>query len=149
MTGAGAVRLTGPAARNLQVSKVTPRSTRLADQIQRDLAELIRRDLKDPRVGMVTITDVEVSRDLSHAKIYVSSLMDAATHEQTIAALRHAAGFLRARLGHALRVRQVPELHFVYDESVERGVRLSHLIDEAVEQGLPKQRDGSTTPTDE
>lgn len=98
---------------------------------------------------MVTITDVEVSRDLSHAKVYVSSLTDATTHEQTIAALQHAAGFLRARLGHVLRVRQVPELHFVYDESVERGVRLSHLIDEAVESGESHETDGFSKDLDE
>jgi ribosome-binding factor A len=131
------------------VSRETSRSTRLADQIQRDLAELIRRELKDPRVGLVTVTDVEVSRDLSHAKVYVSSLTDAETHEHTIAALQHAAGFLRARLGHALRVRQVPELHFAYDESVERGIRLSRLIDEAVESDQPGGSDGSPARTDE
>jgi ribosome-binding factor A len=131
------------------VSKETPRSTRLADQIQRDLAELIRRELKDPRVGLVTVTDVEVSRDLSHAKVFVSSLADAETHEHTIAALQHAAGFLRARLGHALRLRTVPELHFVYDESVERGVRLSRLIDEAVESGRQDEPDGSPARPDE
>lgn len=131
------------------MSKETPRSTRLADQIQRDLAELIRRELKDPRVGLVTITDVEVSRDLSHAKVYVSSLTDAATHDHTIATLQHAAGFLRARLGHALRVRQVPELHFVYDESVERGIRLSRLIDEAVESGGQEGPDEPPARTDE
>jgi ribosome-binding factor A len=131
------------------VSKETPRSTRLADQIQRDLAELIRRELKDPRVGLITITDVEVSRDLSHAKVYVSSLTDTETHAHTVGALQHAAGFLRARLGHALRVRQVPELHFVYDESVERGIRLSRLIDEAVESGESGRSGGSPPYTDE
>jgi ribosome-binding factor A len=115
------------------VARETPRSARLGDQIQRDLADLIRRDLKDPRVGLVTITAVEVSRDLSHAKVYVSSLTQSTPHAETVSALQHAAGFLRARLGHALRVRQVPELHFVYDESVERGIRLSQLIDAAVE----------------
>ena len=115
------------------MAKEAPRSVRLADQIQRDLADMIRREVKDPRVGLVTITGVEVSRDLSHAKVYVSSLAAEDTHHVTVEALQHAAGFLRARLGHALRVRQVPELHFVYDESVARGIRLSQLIDAAVE----------------
>jgi ribosome-binding factor A len=114
---------------------------RLADQIQRDLAELIRREVKDPRVGLVTITGVEVSRDLSHAKVYVSSLAAEETHQATVEALQHAAGFLRARLGHALRVRQVPDLHFVYDESVERGIRLSQLIDAAVESNQHEPQD--------
>ena len=123
------------------MAKDTPRSVRLGDQIQRDLAELIRRELKDPRVGLVTITSVDVSRDLSHAKVYVSSLAEQGGHSATVEALQHAAGFLRARLGHELRVRQVPELHFVYDESVERGIRLSQLIDAAVESDRRNPKD--------
>jgi ribosome-binding factor A len=113
------------------------RASRLGEQIQRDLAELIRKEVKDPRVGLVTLTSVDVSRDLSHAKVFVSSLSDAVGHAETVQALQHAAGFLRSRLGHVLRVRQVPELHFIYDESVERGVRLSQLIDQAVESDAP------------
>jgi ribosome-binding factor A len=108
------------------------RAARIADQIQRDLSELIRQEVKDPRVGLVTVTGVDVTRDLSHAKVYVSSLSDAASTEQSVRALQHAAGFLRTQLGRSLQVRSVPQLHFVYDASIERGVRLSHLIDEAV-----------------
>jgi len=115
------------------MAKGAPRSVRLGDQMQRDLAELIRREVKDPRVGLVTVTGVEVSGDLAHAKVYVSSLADAATHSTTVDALQHAAGFLRARLGQSLRLRQIPELHFLYDESVERGIRLSQLIEAAVD----------------
>ena len=107
------------------------RSSRIADQIQRDLSEAIRTELKDPRVGMVTITAVEVSRDLSHARVFVTSLAGAEAMEESLRALRHAAGFLRSRLAHTLSARTVPELQFVYDESVERGIRLSRLIDEA------------------
>ena len=108
------------------------RAARIADQIQRDLSGLIRQEVKDPRVGVVTITAVEVSRDLSHAKVFVSSLGEVASTEQSVDALQHAAGFLRSKLARALKVRSVPHLHFLYDASVERGVRLSHLIDEAV-----------------
>ena len=107
------------------------RSSRIADQIQRDLSEAIRTELKDPRVGMVTITAVEVSRDLSHARVFVTSLAGVEAMEESLGALRHAAGFLRSRLAHTLSVRTVRELQFVYDESVERGIRLSRLIDEA------------------
>jgi ribosome-binding factor A len=107
------------------------RSSRIADQIQRDLSETIRTELKDPRVGMVTITAVEVSRDLSRARVFVTSLAGAQAMEESLGALRHAAGFLRSRLAHTLTSRTVPELQFVYDESVERGIRLSRLIDEA------------------
>ena len=108
------------------------RASRIADQIQRDLSGLIRQEVKDPRVGLVTITAVEVTRDLSHAKVYVSSLAEVAVIEQSVEALQHAAGFLRSQLGRRLKVRSVPQLQFLYDASVERGVRLSHLIDEAV-----------------
>jgi ribosome-binding factor A len=108
------------------------RAARIADQIQRDLSDLIRQDLKDPRVGLVTITSVEVSRDLSHAKVYVTSLAGLESTERSIQALQHAAGFLRTQLSHSLKVRSIPQLHFMYDESVERGARLSLLIDQAV-----------------
>ena len=108
------------------------RAARLADQIQRDLSELIRKELKDPRVGLVTITGVEVTRDLSHAKVYITTLAGAESGESSIQALQHAAGFLRTQLSQTLKVRSMPQLHFVYDASVERGARLSPLIDQAV-----------------
>lgn len=115
------------------------RSSRLAEQIQRDLSDLIRLEMRDPRVGMVTVTQVEVSRDLSHAKVFVTSLAAEAQREDCVRGLQRAAGFLRSRLAQSIKARTVPELHFVYDESVERGIRLSRLIDEAVE---PSQPDG-------
>jgi ribosome-binding factor A len=114
------------------MSRDFSRAARIADQIQRDLSDLIRQDLKDPRVGLVTITGVEVSRDLSHAKVYVTSLAGLESTERSIQALQHAAGFLRTQLSHSLKVRSIPQLHFMYDESVERGARLSLLIDQAV-----------------
>lgn len=109
------------------------RASRLGDQIQRDLAELIRTELRDPRVGLITVTGVDVSRDLSHAKIFVSSVEGEAALLDSLRALRHAAGFLRSQLAHGMRTRTVPELHFEVDRSVDRGVRLSQLIDRAVE----------------
>jgi ribosome-binding factor A len=108
------------------------RSARIADQIQRDLSDLIRKELKDPRVGLVTITTVEVTRDLSHAKVYITSLAGAEATDRSVQALQHAAGFLRTQLSHTLKVRSIPQLHFVYDASVERGARLSQLIDQAI-----------------
>ncbi len=108
------------------------RTLRIAEQIQRELAELIRLELKDPRVGMVTLTDVEVTADYAHAKVFFTTL---GTDDQIAAAtagLNHAAGFLRHELGQRIKLRGIPQLHFIYDESVERGVRLSRLIDEAV-----------------
>ena len=109
-----------------------PRSRRIAEQIQRELSEIIRLEMKDPRVGMITITDVEVTPDYEHAKVFFTRLGDAADNESVAHALTHAGGFLRSELAQRIRMRTVPQLHFEYDISVERGVRLSRLIDEAV-----------------
>jgi ribosome-binding factor A len=108
------------------------RGARIADQIQRSLAELIRTEVRDPRVGMITLTGVELSRDQSHAKVFFTVLGPASAADEALEGLGRAAGFLRSQLAHELTTRKVPELHFAYDESVERGVRLSRLIDEAV-----------------
>ena len=108
------------------------RSARIADQIQRELAEVIRLELRDPRVKLVTLTGVELSRDQSHAKIFFTVLGGESQQDETLEGLQRAAGFLRSALAHRLTTRTVPELAFSYDESIERGVRLSRLIDEAV-----------------
>ncbi len=110
-----------------------PRSRRIAEQIQRELAQLIRMELKDPRLGgLITITEVEVSSDQAHAKVFFTLLGDAEKTEETSASLKRAAGFLRTQLAHRMQLRTVPELQFEYDASVERGMKLSRLIDEAV-----------------
>jgi ribosome-binding factor A len=104
---------------------VPNRSFRVADQIQRDLAELIR-DLKDPRVGMVTINQVEVSPDYAHAKVFFSVLVGDA--EESSAALNEAAGFLRNGLFKRLSIHTVPTLHFNFDRTTERAADISALI---------------------
>ena len=109
-----------------------PRRARIADQIQRELAEIIRLEMRDPRVGMITLTGVEVSRDQSHAKVFFTVLGAESAARDATQGLQRAAGFLRSELAHRLSTRSVPELHFEFDESVERGARLSKLIDEAV-----------------
>ena len=109
--------------------KATPnRSFRVADQIQRDVAELIR-DLKDPRVGMVTINSVEVTPDYAHAQIYFSVLLS--TPEDSAAALNEAAGFIRNGLFKRLAIHTVPTLHFHFDKTTERAADLSALISKA------------------
>ncbi len=105
----------------------------MAEQIGRELAELIQLELKDPRVGLITLTDVEITADYAHAKVFFSSLKGEAGIEEVMAGLRAASGFLRHELGRRVRIHTLPELHFVYDRSVERGDRLSRLIDEAVQ----------------
>ena len=108
------------------------RLRRVADQIQKELSGLLRSELKDPRVGMITLTGVEVSPDLAHAKVFFTTLGDAEALGRTQAGLKRAAGFLRVELGHRLKLRITPEIRFVHDASVEHGVRLSKLIDDAV-----------------
>lgn len=117
------------------------RRARIADQIQRELAELIRLEVRDPRVGMVTLTGVEVSRDQSHAKVFFTVLGPEQAVADAREGLQRAAGFLRSGLAHRLSTRSVPELHFEHDVSVERGARLAKLIEEAVR---PAPRRGRT-----
>lgn len=114
------------------------RRKRVADEIQRILSELIRNELKDPRIGFVTITAVEVSPDIAHAKVYFTSLGDKATRTEATAGLNSSSGYLRRGLGQSLKVFNTPELHFFYDESVENGMRMTKLINEAVSSSIPK-----------
>ncbi len=110
------------------------RTLRVADQIQRELADLIQNEIKDPRIRQITITAVEVTRDYSHAKVFFTTLASREEKFLVENGLEHAKGFLRSNLSHRMKLRITPELHFFYDESVERGVRLSKLIDEAIAQ---------------
>lgn len=114
-------------------SKSIPgRGVRVADQIQRDLAEIIAYELKDPRVGMITITEVQLTPDYAHAKVFFTTLVDSDEAVQnTLSGLRKAAGFIRGQLGRRLTIHTTPELHFVHDTSTVRGMALSKLIDEA------------------
>jgi ribosome-binding factor A len=114
-------------------SKSIPqRGLRVADQIQRDLSEIITFELKDPRVGMVTLTEVQVTPDYAHAKVYFTMLKDGAEDvRQTVEGLSKAAGFLRNALGKRLHIHTLPQLHFIHDTSTMRGVAMSALIDQA------------------
>lgn len=106
------------------------RAFKVADQIQRDLTELIARELKDPRVGMVTIQAVEVTPDYAHAKVYFSMLTGDTA--QTTEALNQAAGFLRNGLFKRLHIHTVPTLHFLFDRTTERAADMNALIAQAV-----------------
>ena len=130
---------------------MSPRVQRVADQIQRELASLIQMEVNDPRVGMVSVTGVEVSRDIAHAKVFVTVLntltedseinkstlsepgdLDKLEIKENIGALNKAAGFLRSLLSKRLSTRSVPKLRFYYDGSIARGQQLSSLIDSAL-----------------
>ena len=106
------------------------RTDRIAEQIQREVAQLLRLDVKDPRVRMITLTGVEVTRDYSHAKVFYTALDGESAAVQQ--GLEHASGYLRSQLAHSMKLRIMPQLHFVYDPSIERGAHLSQLIDQAV-----------------
>ena len=114
------------------MKKNSQRAQRVGDQIQRELAELLRLHVKDPRIGMVTVTAVEVSPDLSHAKVFFTHLAGAEHAAAAVEALQHSAGYLRTELAHRFKLYSVPQLHFVYDDSIESGLRLSRLIDDAL-----------------
>ncbi|MGV0985130.1 MAG: 30S ribosome-binding factor RbfA [Limnohabitans sp.] len=113
-----------------KVSSVPNRGFRVADQIQRDLAELIARELKDPRVGMVTINAVEVTPDYAHAKVFFSVLTG--NPDEATEGLNAAAGFLRNGLFKRLHIHTVPTLHFMFDRTTERASDMNALISKAV-----------------
>jgi len=108
------------------------RAQKVGDQIQRELSEIIHRELRDPRVGLITLTGVDVSPDCAYATVFYTTL-DPAHVRVAQEGLARATGFLRSQLGKRIRIWTTPELRFVYDESVARGDRLSRLIDRANE----------------
>ena len=110
-----------------------PRARRVEEQLKRLLSELVRREIKDPRVGLITITSAEVTKDLTHANIYFTPFAGVGDAKAALEALRHAAGFLRIQVRNQMRLRVAPELDFHIDDSIERGARLTTLIHDAVE----------------
>ena len=125
------------------MAKEFSRATRVAEQMQRELADLLMFEAKDPRIGMVTITAVEVTGDMAHAKIFYSApqakatqaIPNAANHTKTLQSiqngLENSAGFLRTQIAKRMLLRTVPQLHFVYDESIDIGMKMAQLIDAA------------------
>jgi len=124
------------------------RKHRVAEQIQREMATLIQRDLKDPRIGMVTVSSVEVSRDLAYATIYVTFLNKDSEEEiqESLKVLQNAASFLRREIGRAIRMRITPHLTFKYDASLVRGRELSSLIEKARARDSDSDSSDSETP---
>lgn len=134
------------------MAKDYSRTQRIGDQMQRELAQLIRREVKDPRLGLVTITAVDVSRDVGHAKVFITVMAAEDAPDsvaQSLKVLNDAAGFLRMQLGKAMKLRSVPQLHFHYDESVLRGVHLSALIERAVAEDSQHEHGERKTEAEE
>lgn len=121
--------------------KATPRTRRIGEQIRRDLAELIRDELRDPRLTLICMTSVEVSRDLAYARVYVTLLGDPADRADRVADLNRAAPLLRRELGRRLHLHTIPKLEFRYDDVVEHGAQLSALIDAAVAADAGRHHD--------
>lgn len=122
------------------MAKEFARHQRVAEQMQRELADLLQFEVKDPRVSRVTVTEVEVSGDLAHAKVFYSSTEGSPELQK---GLEKAAGFLRSQLSQRMLMRTVPQLHFVYDASIERGMQLSKLIDDAIAEDGKRNSDES------
>lgn len=125
------------------MAKDNNRARRVGEQIQRELAMLIPQEVKDPRLGMITVTAVDVSRDLAYARVFILVMGEQTDAQQSIAILNKTAGFLRHTLSKRMQLRSVPQLQFIYDESVDRGTSLSALIEQAVSADRDKPDSGS------
>ena len=121
------------------------RSQRVAQEIKKEIALILQREVKDPRIGMVTVSDVELSRDLVYAKVFVTFLFD--QDEQAVKigmeGLHEASGYIRSLLGKAMRLRIVPELRFEYDNSLVEGMRMSNLVSKVLNEDKAKQKKDS------
>jgi len=116
---------------NRNQNKGFARSDRVTEQIKRELAELLQFEVKDPRVKLVSIMDVEITPDYAHAKVFFTSMQAAEKLPDVERGLKAATGFLRRELGRRIRIHTNPDLHFVFDGSIERGAAISQLIDQA------------------
>jgi ribosome-binding factor A len=115
------------------MAKEFSRSRRVAQQLQQEIARILQREVKDPRVGMVTVSSIDLSRDLSYAKVYVTFFNidnDEERIKEGVAALDTASGYIRSLVGSAMKLRIVPELRFIYDNTLVEGMRLSNLVTE-------------------
>ncbi|MGK0500119.1 MAG: ribosome-binding factor A [Oceanicoccus sp.] len=128
------------------MAKEYSRTQRVGDFLKQELAGLIQLELRDPRIGMVSVTDAEVSRDMSHAKIFVTVLGKDSEElaKESIAALNNAAGFLRSKIAKSNNARTTPRLRFYFDPSVSRGQHLSSLIEKAVSADKAHSDDDSS-----
>ncbi|MDG2915110.1 30S ribosome-binding factor RbfA [Bisgaard Taxon 10/6] len=122
------------------MSREFSRADRVAQELQKEVAIILQREVKDPRIGMVTVSDVEVSRDLAYAKIFVTFLFDSDPEaiKQGMKGLEKASPYIRSLLGKAMRLRIVPELRFVYDESLVEGMRMSNLVSSVIKNDEAK-----------
>ncbi len=125
------------------------RIERVALQVQKEISDIIRMQVKDPHVGFVTVTGCEVSNDMTHAKVFVSVLGSSEQRTETMGALERAKGFIRSELGRRIRLRVTPELHFKLDESVDYSIRIGHMLGEITSQESPSDIEKQEIRADE
>jgi ribosome-binding factor A len=125
------------------MAKDFSRSDRVGEQYQREIAMIIQREIKDPRLSMATVSAIEVSRDLAYAKVFVTFFEeDPEKLKQSLKVLNDAAGFIRSLMGKRVRARIMPELRFMHDPSLNEGIRMSRLVDEAIRNDQSKDKSG-------
>ncbi len=112
-----------------------PRTVRLDEQFREEISKLLMKGLKDPRIGFVTISRVEITNDLSYAKVYISVLGSDREKAASLIGLRNSAGFIRTYLGKALKIRKIPQLSFLLDESLDHAMHIEEILAELKEQG--------------
>ncbi len=121
------------------MAKEYSRTSRVSQQVQKELARILQQEVKDPRIGMVTIAGVDITRDLAYAKVFVTFLtIGDQTNEESLEGLNSAAGYIRRLLGKAMRLRIVPEVRFCFDETLTEGLRISELVSSAVRDDKAK-----------
>ena len=116
------------------------RANRVGEQMKKELGDIIGRKIKDPRIGFVTVTDVEVTGDLQQAKVYISVLGDEEQRENTLKGLAKAKGFIRTEIGHRIRLRKTPEIVFEWDESIDYGNRIDTLLHQLHKDEKPLEK---------
>lgn len=125
------------------MAKAFNRSSRVGHELQKEIAIILQREIKDPRLGMVTVSGVDISRDLSYAKVFVTFLNDDNPQviEQGLTVLNDAKGYIRTLIGKAMRLRIIPEIKFFYDESLVKGMQMSTLVSDVIKQDNERHKD--------
>jgi ribosome-binding factor A len=119
---------------------VSPRVLKVKEAVRKEISDIVAQ-MKDPRIGLASITDVDISKDLRHVKVYVSVYGDDSTKESTIEALQIAKGYIRTELGQRVRLRYVPEIAIALDSSIEKGARINELLGQISSNSVPDQLD--------
>jgi len=132
------------------MAKEYSRTSRVSQQVQKELARILQQEVKDPRIGMVTISGVDITRDLAYAKVFVTFLtIGEQTNDESLEGLNAAAGYIRRLLGKAMRLRIVPEVRFCFDETLTEGLRISEMVSSAVKVDKSKFVQSDRTEEDE